>query len=390
MKNLPTDAAVGVDAEKRQGRRDHRYRQLAMLHRFARHELDAEANGNWQELTWRRTSGCGRSVITDDGLVSIRSTATDDGPVAYTEGVMRCGSVWLCPLCSATIKTHRQMELNAAALAHTANGGKIGMLSLTMRHHKGDPLAVLQDALSGAWRSLQQSEQWRYYRSQMVGTIVAKEVTWGHNGWHPHLHILILWKPGTDHQRLTKGMQKWGTGAWSRRVKNRFGKAPTWRGFHVKTIGGDGASYVAKIAAETVRGDHKTGDAFGLILYGLEHGEAWAVHRWREWVATMPGRRMLVWSAGLRAELLPEIEDLDDDGVINLDRGGSEVGTVTRTEYRALIKPPHGGTPRLCEFLREVERTGTARGLGPARNGIHGPPLPQVERVHRVAASRRR
>lgn len=390
MRTVPSDAAPGVNTAKRQARRAHRYRQLAMLHRFSRHELDAEADGQWDRLAWRRTAGCGRSVVTDDGLVAIRATATDDGTVAYTDGVMRCGSVWLCPSCSATIKTHRQMELNAAALAHSANGGLIAMATMTVRHDQADTLATLQDALSGSWKSLQQSAVWRILRSHMVGTITAKEVTWGTNGWHPHLHVLLLLEPGCEY--LVDILRDWGRdqGAWAERVERRLGKRPNHHGFHVRRIESDAASYVAKIAAETTRGDFKTTDAFARILTGLEQGETWAVHRWREWVATMPGRRMLVWSRGLRAELLPDVEDLDDDQVVMLDRGGAEVGTLDRPTYRRLIRAEHGAIPGIVHWLGLVEATGTAPGLGPPRGGLHGPAVPSVEREHRVTAARRR
>lgn len=416
MQTVPTDAAEWVNRKaKRQHRRSGRLRQLAMLHRFSRHELEHLADGNWEHLGWRRTAACGRSVVTDDGLVAIKATTTDDGTVAYTEGVMRCGSVWLCPVCSATIRTHRQMELNAAALAHTNNGGHIGMLTLTVRHSRTDTLERLQDALSAAWKSLQQSKEWRAIRSVLTGTVTAKEVTYGHaNGWHPHLHVLVLAPAGINRDIFARFLNDWGRneltnarkvvdrstgevlvpaasvrGAWAARVYRRLGTAPDHHGFDFRWISNDAASYVAKTAAETTRGEFKTNDAHHAILTGLEHGEAWAVHRWREWVATMPGRRMLVWSRGLRDQLLPDLDDLDDDAIVMQDRGGSEVGTLERATYRRLIHAEHGQVPGLDAVLRRVE-AGDRSGLGPPRGDHHGPPLPQVERRHRVAAARLR
>jgi hypothetical protein len=413
MQTIPTEAAAGATI-KRQARRAHRYRQLAMLHRFSRHELDHVADGDWAQLGWRRTAACGRAVVTGDGLVAIKATTTDDGTVAYTEGVLRCGSVWLCPTCSATIRTHRQMELNAAALAHSNNGGHIGMLTLTVRHSRTDTLRTLQDALSAAWKSLQQSEQWRAIRGVLVGTIAAKEVTYGQaNGWHPHLHVLVLAPAGINREIFARTLNAWGRdeqvevrrrvdkttgqvvqartvrGAWAARVYPRLGTVPDHHGFDFRWISNDAASYVAKIAAETTRGEFKTNDAHHAILTGLENGEAWAVHRWREWVDTMPGRRMLVWSRGLRDQLLPDVDDLEDDEVVNQDRGGSEVGTVTREQYRSLIHADHAGTPRIVEVLAAVE-AGTVTGLGPPRGDHDGPSLPTVDRWARVQVAKQR
>jgi len=57
-------------------------------------------------------------------------------------GLATCGSVWVCPQCAAKIATGRADELAQVMRAVDAAGGSAVMLTLTMRHSRGDRLGL--------------------------------------------------------------------------------------------------------------------------------------------------------------------------------------------------------------------------------------------------------
>ncbi|MFJ6385910.1 replication protein [Kitasatospora sp. NPDC092039] len=92
-------------------------------------------------------AGCGVRVLDPDtGVIHARSTKG----YAVTIGLVRCGRIWFCPECSASIRRGRTEELMTAALRHLAAGGTLAVVTLTARHNHTTELARLSDALWGA------------------------------------------------------------------------------------------------------------------------------------------------------------------------------------------------------------------------------------------------
>ncbi len=117
------------------------------------------------------------------------------GDRAHYSGLVTCGSVWACPLCSARIWAERRSEVERAIDAHHAAGGRVVMVTLTMRHKNGDALEELWDASSGAWASARGGN--RAARRAMAaagasGWLRVVEVTHGASSWHVHVHALIF------------------------------------------------------------------------------------------------------------------------------------------------------------------------------------------------------
>jgi hypothetical protein len=77
------------------------------------------------------------------------------------------------------------------------------------------------------------------------------------------------------------------------------------------------------------------------------------------------GRRALVWSDGLRAELIPEVEELTDEELAALEVEGEVVALVPAADWLRLMRPPRrGATPPAALLLAEVE-VALARGAPP-------------------------
>lgn len=112
----------------------------------------------------------------------------------HTRGVMRCANVGLCPVCAPVIRQKRSMDIDAAQEAWIARGGSTYFATFTVPHELGDSPAVVLDRLRTMWRKMQQATGFRSWKASVgfEGMIRAFEVTYGRNGWHWHLHVLLF------------------------------------------------------------------------------------------------------------------------------------------------------------------------------------------------------
>lgn len=182
---------------------------------------------------WRITDntscrGCGRTLMdSESGVIVARSA---EG-TAVVLGLLRCGKLWLCPVCSAKIRHARGLEITRAAVEWISRGGTVLLVTLTTRHAANDRLAALMDALQGtradaeagtkrrpgAYQRLITGAAWagdkRKARNRdgirgrvgYVGMIRATEITVGMGaGWHPHIHALVFVGGRTEGERADK------------------------------------------------------------------------------------------------------------------------------------------------------------------------------------------
>jgi hypothetical protein len=65
-------------------------------------------------------------------------------------GLMRCGRIWLCPVCAATIRHKRAEEITTAVVKWIRAGGTALLVTFTARHASRDQLSDLLDAIQGS------------------------------------------------------------------------------------------------------------------------------------------------------------------------------------------------------------------------------------------------
>lgn len=117
---------------------------------------------------------------------------------ASFSGLMQCGSVWLCPVCSSKISVTRRDELRLALDAADCLGWSVHMVTLTAPHQLMDDLTELNQRLNTAFSKLSQgrnslSQQSKSSGYQMHGYIKAREITTSmRNGFHVHFHVLVF------------------------------------------------------------------------------------------------------------------------------------------------------------------------------------------------------
>jgi hypothetical protein len=180
----------------------------------------------WRITTDNACKGCGRTLMDPDSGVILAQTAEGTSLVL---GLMKCARIWLCPVCSATIRHGRAEEITRAVVAWIQQGGTALLVTFTARHAASDQLATLMDAIQGtradkakgltrkpgAYQRLITGGTWagRPERGQdgirdrvgYIGMIRATEVTVGQiNGWHPHIHAIVMVGGRTEGERADK------------------------------------------------------------------------------------------------------------------------------------------------------------------------------------------
>jgi len=321
-----------------------------------------------------RVCWCHRGIQTKTGQAPVYRRT--DGGGARLGGVIRCGSVWTCPTCALPVSEERRADLEAGVKAWSAKGGHVYLLTLTFPHVRDDPLADIMGRMQKAMDRFRTGRAYRTMREryEVAGVVKGLEATWGVNGWHPHLHLLVFGKPGLNADRATHDAL---ASAWVGALE-KVGLCPhskiTWAMEHALDLrGGDkAAEYVAKfgreekwgMSSELTRHQAKVG-ARGLagfdghvtpfqILDWARSGDSTAVRLWREFADVFHGKRQLVYSQGLKDVL--GIRDRDDQDIVEDDaRRPEEVtaGTIDQAQLAVLHS-----RRALGEFLDNVGRYG--------------------------------
>ncbi len=265
--------------------------------------------------------------------------------------VMRCGRLWLCPVCAAHRRRKRTEELARGLELHTADGGGLVLVTLTYSHHQGDgvPLDTALDRLQQAWRTLTSGGPSSRERAEFgCHTVRALDLTHGRNGWHPHLHVLLLTdRPLTpaEHERLAASWRaRWRTAV----LRSQLGEPSDENGVRWQPLA-DAAHDVARAAGYLVKGGalERTGAAAELARVDVKRGRGdglnpWqiaeiatglatsrtltqvrAVALWHEYAAAIRGQRALVMSRALLARLRLADEPEDGEAIVDNEIGAA-------------------------------------------------------------------
>jgi len=256
---------------------------------------------------------------------SVTVGATSAG-VGHVGGVSRCASPWSCPVCAPTIGERRAGELDMAFKAWIAQGGSIYFVTATLSHQWGDDLGELLEMLQGSW-----SRTFRFGSGVTppwyAGQARAVEVTYGRNGWHPHIHAAIFLEPGWDHDELVPELVELGRD-WAESVE-RFGgrtmvPGPGWDVRKVEDAA-ELSSYMTKVEGgwgaglELARIDLKAGKGAtpsALLSAGVD-GDSRAARLFRMYEVATAGKRRIVTSPGLMKRC--EVEQVSDEEAAEAD-----------------------------------------------------------------------
>ena len=304
----------------------------------------------WNLSSLARVRKCGKVARVPDGLVGVRS----QNGVSGFSGLCTCGSVWACSVCNAKVMSRRALEIGAAIAAWQGQGGQVLFHTLTMRHHRGQRLGPLWDALQGAWATLRSGRVWdrQAARTGIKGYCRAVETTDGANGWHVHVHALWFVDAGLSPAQIAD-FGGWAHGKWSRALQRRGLDAPLPVGQDIRLVTGpadtDLAAYLSKSTdlgleltqsqSKRARAGHGTEPTWELLGRAIATGDLDALDRWHEWETASHGRRQITWSQGLRAALGLG-EDRTDDQIAEEQIGDEDLVLITAPGWASLIARP--------------------------------------------------
>jgi hypothetical protein len=273
----------------------------------------------WDHSELKSQRRCSRYLVPDGRL-----TLAKRGRNAVLKHLYRCKRLD-CPVCGPGAAEREAANIGLAVTAHYADGGSVAFVTLTLRHVMRSSLLSLLSGLGGSWDACRQNKGPRgLWEAHTVGYIRKLEVTFGVNGWHPHLHLLVFLRPGVGASELEELCEAVFL-AWQRKlVRARLGEPSRKRGITYELLNLDRAQervagYVAKdagrelAAAGTKKGRRGSVTTFELLVAASE-GDPRAAWRYLEYEEAMRGRNRIGWSSGLKARLLGDLEqDADED-----------------------------------------------------------------------------
>jgi hypothetical protein len=232
---------------------------------------------------------------------------------ACLRGLTTCGSPWACPLCSAKISVRRRGEIRLGISAWEAAGGRVVLVTYTLRHKRGDDLRFMLESMGAARRALKsgRAAQLLGVAFGVAGSIRSLEITHGENGWHPHYHELLFVAGGVDVDALRVQL----LAGWAAALVGAGLRDITGRGVDVRAADLSVADYLSKFGhdrawgldAEITMGRLKQAHLGGRtpvqLLAASVAGDAGAGDLWRVYAVATQGQQQTAWSAGLRARL---------------------------------------------------------------------------------------
>lgn len=313
-----------------------------------------------------------------------RCSAADGKVHTYYRGLSSCKRVWVCPVCTRRMSTHRARELDDAVRAAVSQGLQVVMVTLTFSHHAGQGLADNLQKFYAAQQRMRSGRKWTNFRRAYgpIGYVRAQETTYSRvNGWHPHGHELWFLPAGVSCESFAEAYRElWQSSA------DAEGLAMSERGFRWSNAGGRIADYIAKYGHEPVRWSAGREVARGSAKLGYrEHvtpfqllalaasGDVECEALFVEYGAAYRGRRQLYWSRdlrsllGLAAEVSDEeaAEPVDGDGVAPAVAAVEVVTTLSRqewywvyrvdAEYEVLVLARYAGAEEIHRYVADLE-----------------------------------
>lgn len=247
----------------------------------------------------------------------VRVVGTADGS-AHLSGIRRCASTWCCPVCTPTIRERRAAEIDQGVSAHLGNGGSAYLVTATLSHNAQTDLSQLLDIAQRAWtKTFVNARRFDSY----VGQVRAWDFTHGANGWHPHIHAIVLLDRAAASWLWQLG-QRWGdcVAGEGGSTDVTSARSPGWDVRPITDSAGM-SDYLCKVAGgwgaglELARADIKKGSRAGStpaqLLEMAVAGDRRALGLVQEFERATAGRRAVVWGRGLKALL--GVEDISDD-----------------------------------------------------------------------------
>lgn len=309
--------------------------KLARAERFALQAVARSILGK-DHRTWK----CMARKAPRQEIEIIKSNA--HGKASY-KGLYVCARLWTCPVCAAKISERRRVELVQALATAKHQGLHVKLLTLTVPHGIGDDVNGLLTGIKKAWKATSSNRDGKALRKLLgvVGTIRAMEVTYGKNGFHPHLHVLLF----LDQDVTNQCVEGLFAPLWQKAcVKAGLPRPSDMHGCRVDD-GSKAASYASKwgLESEMTKSHSKKGKEGGMTPWDFlrvvldDQGDT-AKYRalFKVYADAFHGERQLHWSVGLKALL--EVGNATDEELAIADQDNCHtLAKLVTAEWRAIM-----------------------------------------------------
>lgn len=280
-------------------------------------------------------------------------------------GLVTCGSVWTCPVCSVKIQERRRAEIQQGIDWAYAEGFQPVMVTLTFPHGRHDKLGRLLEQQADALRRMRSGKQWVGVKEDLgyQGLIRSLEVTLGDHGWHPHTHELWFISKHTTRFNSPSDEVKAEVQAIRLKVLARWeaacvaaglllpAKVDAFReyGIHVKGWCSAG-DYLAKqddsrnwgVDREMAKATSKAGNKVkGLhpfsLLTNVVAGDRRAGRLFLAYALAMKGKRQLFWSPGFKARVGVG-EKTDEELAVEERENADVLGLISLPDWRLILR----------------------------------------------------
>jgi len=325
-------------------------------------------------LPTERVSQCHRALAPLREHVEVYSQP--DVKRAYYHNLVVCARLWQCPVCAARISEVRRKDIQTG-LENINN--RSCLITYTLSHYIHDDLKTVLDALLDAFRTVGQGRWWVDFakRYGWIGSIRALEVTYGANGWHPHLHQIAFVSDELDLVDFDE-MRDELIARWSEMIQRQGRFASVAHGLTLEPTYTSVAEYVSKwghdpseekwsAAREVAKASSKQASDGGLtpfqMLKNFGAGDEEAGRLFQEYVAVFKGRKQLHWSHGLRKiMMLDEAELADDEAAAQIPPGAKLLAELTQEQWRIVLRKKQRG--QLLEVAAKGDEQELLKWLG--------------------------
>lgn len=269
------------------------------------------------------------------------------------DGLVHCRSIWACPTCSPFLRRHRASVLSRGMVQVAELGCGLVFVTLTYPHSFGMPLKELFGRVTKGWAAVCVDKGVRRVLELLgkVGWVRSLEVTYGENGWHPHLHLAFVFDRRLERAEVLVLLDELFR-AWCSFAKRSGYPVPSRRygvqGSNVLRGNADVAKYLSKVeglSQEMLRLDTKRGRVGGVapfeILRAVAGGMAEAEPVWYEYEAGSFGRKALSFASKLQRTLGIKAWELDNDLMIEPGvHRGTVVGSIEGKVWDQVVYHP--------------------------------------------------
>lgn len=263
---------------------------------------------------------------------------------AFYSGLWVCSSVWLCPVCAAKISERRRLEMEQGFKFHKEEGGKIAMLTLTFRHKKTDRLKDTMAKFAEATKKFMSGKAYNTIRLEMglIGRIRVFEVTYGKNGFHPHIHMALFYMNDVDLKRIEKRMFS----LWEKACLKVGLSANEKHGLDLQP-GEEAEKYLSKHGTWSLgqelskshikKAKNESMSPFDFLRKYLEEENEKYLKLFKEYAECFKGKRQVQWSPGLKERYLI-IEKTDEQLATEQTEQADILGMLTYEDWKVILR----------------------------------------------------